>query len=65
MATASLLDGPALDVLAPFQDAVRSTEVDISGGEVVQALVLKAKTVVVDEVGGGASRARSMILLRS
>jgi hypothetical protein len=35
---ASLLDGASLDLLAPFPDAITSPEVDVSRGEIVQAL---------------------------
>jgi hypothetical protein len=47
----TLLDGAALDVLSPLEDALASAEVDVSGREVVQALVIAAMIVVLDEVG--------------
>jgi hypothetical protein len=34
MLSASLLDGPALDLLAPFEDAGAAFEVDVIGCEV-------------------------------
>jgi imidazoleglycerol phosphate dehydratase HisB len=46
----TLLDGAALDVLSPLEDALASAEVDVSGREVVQALVIAAVIVVLDEV---------------
>jgi hypothetical protein len=47
----TLLDGTALDVLSPLEDALASAEVDVSGREVVQALVIAAMIVVLEEVG--------------
>jgi hypothetical protein len=49
--SASLLDGSALDLLAPFQDVSAAPEVDV--GVRVQVLVIAAVIVVVDEVGDG------------
>jgi len=50
---ASLLDGASLDLLAPFPDAITSPEVDVNGGEIVQALVIAAVIVMLDKVGNG------------
>ena len=51
---ASLLDGASLDLVALFEDASASSEVDVSGRQVVQALVIAAVIVVVYEAGNGA-----------
>lgn len=55
MLSASLLDGPPLDLVASFDDARASSEVDpglrrgrLSGGQIVQAFVIAA-VIVVDE----------------
>ncbi len=49
MLSASLFDGAPLDVITSFEDARSSSEVDVSWGEVVQAFVVAAVIVVVDE----------------
>lgn len=56
MLSASLLDGPPLDLVASFDDARASSEVDpglrrgrLSGGQIVQAFVIAAVIGVVDE----------------
>ncbi len=54
MQSASLVDGPALDLLSLFADALTSAEVDVGGREIVQALVVAPVIVVLDEVGDGA-----------
>lgn len=46
---ASLLDGLALDALAVEQDGVAAAEIDISRGQVAQALVAALVVVVLDE----------------
>ena len=46
---AAVLDGLSLDALALLQDGLTPAEVDVGGGEVVQALVDAAVVVVVDE----------------
>src|SRR5579863_1831893 len=51
--SAPLLDGPPLDLFAPLQDPLASPEVDVSWRQIVQALVIAAEIVVVDEVGDG------------
>jgi hypothetical protein len=43
----------ALDLLASFEDPDAAPEVDVSGREIVQALVIAATIVVLDEVGNG------------
>ena len=42
----TLLDGPALNLLPPFEDVGTAPEVDVSGSEVVQALVIAAVTAI-------------------
>lgn len=49
MHQASLLEGVSLDALAFEQDALRPAEVNISGGQVSQALVVAPVVVVLDE----------------
>ncbi len=53
MLSAPVLDGPPLDLIAAFPDAITSPEVDVSGGEIVQALVIATMIVVLHEVGDG------------
>ena len=53
MVPATVLDGASLDLLAPFPDAITSPEVEVGGGEVVQALVIAAVIVMLDKVGNG------------
>jgi hypothetical protein len=52
--SAPLVDGSALDVLAPFEDAIAAPKVDVGRSEIVQAFVIAAVIVVLDEVGDGA-----------
>ena len=54
MLASALFDGPVLDPLAPFQDACAASEVDVGRGEVVQALVIAAMIIVLDEASDGA-----------
>jgi hypothetical protein len=54
--SASLLGGSALDLLASFQDAGAASEADVGWREVLQALVVAAVIVVLDEAGDGAAR---------
>jgi hypothetical protein len=49
--SASLLDGPEFDGVASLSDSITAPEVDVSGREVVQALVIASVIVVLDEVG--------------
>jgi len=45
------VDGSALDVLAPSEDSIAASEVDVGRREIVQALVIAAMIVMIDEVG--------------
>lgn len=54
MLPAPQVDGSALDVLAPFEDSIAASEVDVGRREIVQAFVVAAVIVVLDEVGDGA-----------
>ena len=56
MHSTSFLDCSALDLLAASQDAGATSEVDVGGGDVVQALVVAAVIVMLDEVGDARSR---------
>jgi len=47
----ALLDGPALNPLPPFEDVGTAPEVDVSGSEVVQAHLIAAVIVLLDEGG--------------
>src|SRR3712207_8608784 len=49
MQQAPLLDGPALDAFALEQDRLSAAEVDVGRGEVIEALVVAAVVVVLDE----------------
>ena len=49
MHQAAAFDGSALDALALQQDGQAPTEIDISRGQVVQALMLAAVVVVIDK----------------
>ena len=53
MLPASLLDGSSLDLSPSLEDARAASEVDVGGCEVVEAFVIAAMIVVVDEVGDG------------
>ena len=50
MQAASLLDGLSFDGLPPFKYGRCSAEVDVSRRQVVQALVISAIVVVLDEL---------------
>ena len=50
MQAASLLDGLSFDGFPPFEYSRSSAEVDVSRRQVVQALVVSAIVVVVDEL---------------
>jgi hypothetical protein len=52
--SATLLEGSSLYLSSPLQDASAVSEVDVSRGEIVQALVIAAMIVALDEVGDGA-----------
>ena len=54
MLSAALLDGSSLDLSSPFQDTSGASEVDVSRGQIVQALVIASMIVMIDEVGDGA-----------
>ena len=49
MHQAALLDGSALDALTLQQDGLPPAEIDISRGQVVQALVVAPVVIVLDE----------------
>ena len=49
MHQAALLDGFALDALTPQQDALPPAEMDISRGQVVQALVVAPVVILLDD----------------
>ena len=60
----TLIDGAALDLLSDVQNALSASEVDVCRREVVEALVVAAMIVVVDEVGDGAFEiARQVVVL--
>ena len=50
MVQAALSDGVSFDPFALKQDGVAASEVDVSRGEIVEALVVSAMVVVVDEI---------------
>jgi hypothetical protein len=50
MQAASLLDGLSFDGLPPFEYGRCSAEVDVSRGQVVQALVVSTVVVVLNEL---------------
>ena len=56
MLQAPLFDGFSLDAFSLQQDGLTTPEVDIGGGEIVQALVIAPMVVVIDEVAIWASR---------
>ena len=62
MLSATVLDGLSLYLSSPLQDASTSPEVDVSRRDVVQALVIAAVNVVVDEVGDGAPEVSGQIV---
>ena len=49
MHQAALLDGPALDALALQQNGLPPAEIDISRGQIVQALVVAPVVIPLDE----------------
>ena len=53
MAQAAVSDGQFLDRLPGVEDGLAAAEVDVSGGQVAEALVVAAVVVVVDESGNG------------
>lgn len=63
MLSATLLDGSSLDLPSPLQDAGGASEVDVSGSDVVQALVIAAVIAVVDEVGDGALEVSGQVVV--
>jgi hypothetical protein len=50
---AALVDGSSLDLLSHVDDALATSEVNVGRREVVEALVVAAVIVVIDEVGDG------------
>lgn len=63
MLSATLLDGSSLDLSSPLKNACTASEVDVSRGEVIQALVVSAVIVVIDEVGDGAFEATGKMVV--
>ena len=63
MLSAALRDGSLLDLLSSVQDALATTEVDVGGREVVEALVVSVVIVVLDEVGDGAFEIAGQIVV--
>ena len=53
MQQAAFLNGLGFDLLSSFSDSVRSPQVDVSGGEVAEALMVAVMVVVIDEVPDG------------
>ena len=49
MHQAAMLDGPALDAHALQQDGLPPAEIDISRGQIVQALVVAPVVILLDE----------------
>ena len=49
MKQAPVFDGLSLDPFSLFQDGLASTEVDVGGRDVLQALVIASVIVVIDE----------------
>jgi hypothetical protein len=49
MHQAAVLDGFALDALAPQQDSLPPAEMDISRGQIVQALVVAPVVILIDK----------------
>ncbi len=65
MHQAALLDGPALDALALQQNGLPPAEIDISRGQVVQALVVAPVVIVLDEYFNlGLKRARQVVVFQ-
>ena len=65
MHQAAVLDGPALDALTLQQDGLPPAEIDISRGQIVQALVLSAMVIVLDECFNiGLKRARQVVIFQ-
>lgn len=50
MQATSLLDGFSFDALPSFENGRSSTEVDVGRREVVQALVVSAAVIILDEL---------------
>jgi hypothetical protein len=53
MQFAAVLDGLPLDLLSSFENALAASEVDVGGGEIVQALMVAPVIVTLDEVCDG------------
>lgn len=50
MKQAAMVDGLSLDALSFFEDSPASAKVDVSGGQLIDALVIALGVVVLDEV---------------
>ena len=65
MKQAPLVDGLSLDALSFFEDGLASAKVDISRGQIVDALVIPLGVVVLDEaVDLSLQSARQIIVLQ-
>ena len=63
MVAAALFDGTAFDLLSHFQAVLASPEEDICGRQVVQALVIAAVVIVVDEGGDRALQITGQVIV--
>ena len=65
MHQAAVLDGFPLDTLALQQNGLRPAEIDISWGQIVQALVVAPVVTVLDEcLNIGFKRARQVVIFQ-
>ncbi len=65
MKQAPLVDGLSLDALSFFEDGLASAKVDISRGQIVDALVIPLGVVVLDEaVDLSLQSARQIVVLQ-
>lgn len=63
MLSASLLDDAPLDVVASFEDARATLEVHISGCQIVQAFVITAVIVMVEQAGDGTFEVAGQVIV--
>jgi hypothetical protein len=65
MHQAAVLDGPALDALALQKDRLPPAEIDISRGQIVEALVITPVAILLDKLGDlSLQRARQVVILQ-
>ena len=63
MLSASVLDGALLDLIAAFADAITLPEVDVGWRQIVQALMVAAMIVVLDEVVDGSLEVTGQVVV--